>query len=186
MQVFFHTKLSAMNIRRTLPGISKGLFFSLIVLVHLSFCVSTEAQVFMQLERSGRPKAQRIYPGEVIQYRYQGQWYTGEIQEFLPDAGMVVLTRHTLRASDIEALRYRRDWPKPVGRQIMLFGLSWSAWALIGTATDNEPGVDYRWSDAAVTATATGLGLALPAIVKKHRVVEMGKKRRLRILDLNF
>lgn len=175
-----------MNIGHTLPGISKGLFFSLIALAHLSFCASAEAQVFMQVERYGRPRAQRIYSGEVIQYRYQGQWYAGEIQEFRSDVNMIVLTRHTLRVSDIEALRYQRHWPKPVGRQIMLFGASWSAWALIGTATDNQPGIDYRWSDAAVTATATGLGLALPAVVKKYRVVEMGKKRRLRILDLNF
>jgi len=175
-----------MNIRYALPGTYKWLTFSLIIFGQFGFCTLAESQVFMQLERYGRPRAQRIYPGEVIQYRYQGQWYTGEIQEFLPDAGMVVLTRHTLRVSDIEALRYRRDWPKPIGKQIMLFGLSWSAWALIGTATDNEPGLDYRWSDAAVTATATGLGLALPAIVKKYRVVEMDKKRRLRILDLNF
>ncbi|HRF40971.1 MAG TPA: hypothetical protein PK198_19405 [Saprospiraceae bacterium] len=175
-----------MNSRHALPGISKGLIFSFFLLMQLGFCIPVEAQVFMQIERSGRPKAQRIYPGEVIQYRYQGQWYAGEIQELLFDVNMVVLTRHTVRLSDIEALRYQRRWPKPVGSQIALFGLSWSAWALIGTATDNEPGLDYRWSDAAVTATAVGAGLALPALVKKYRIVEMGKKRRLRILDLNF
>lgn len=175
-----------MYLCHTLPGRFKCLAFSLIALWQLVCVTDMEAQVFMQIERYGRPKVQRIYPGEVIQYRYQGLWYAGEIQEFRADVNMVVLTRHTVRLSEIEALRYQRHWPKPVGRQIALFGLSWSAWALIGSATDNEPGIDYRWSDAAVTATATGLGLALPAIVKKYRIVEMGKRRRLRILDLNF
>ncbi len=152
----------------------------------LAGATSANAQKFMQIERMGRVKTQRIYPGEVINYRYKGDWYMGEIQDFRFDLGQVVMHNRYLPVTDIEALRYPRTWPRPVGKQLMLFGASWSGWALVGSATDNIPGIDYRWSDAIVSASAVAAGLALPAVVKKYKVVEMGKRRRLRLMDLTM
>ncbi len=147
---------------------------------------SANAQKFMQIERYGRPRTQRIYPGEVINYRYQGSWYLGEIQDIKYDMGWVVFHNRYVPVAEIEALRYPRNWPRPIGRQLVLFGLSWSAWALVGSATDNEPGIQYRPADAMVTAGAAAAGFALPRVVKKHKVVEMGKRRRLRLMDLTL
>lgn len=152
----------------------------------LAITSAVSAQKLLQIERYGRTKTQRIYIGEVINYRLKGDWYVGEIQDYRFDQGLVVLHNRILPVADIEALRYLRTWPRPIGKQIMLFGASWSAWALIGTATDPEPGIDYRLSDAIVTGSALATGLVLPKLIKKHKVLEMGKRHRLRLLDLTF
>lgn len=144
-----------------------------------------QAQKFMQIERYGRPKTERIYPGQVINYRYQDEWYEGEIVDIHYELGKLELHNRFLAVSDIEALRYPRRAPKGLSRQLMLFGASWSGWALLGSATDNTPGVDYRWSDVAVTASATAIGLALPVIAGKYKVLEMGKRKRLRLMDIS-
>jgi hypothetical protein len=144
------------------------------------------AQQFMQLERYGKPRAQRIYPGEVIQYRYEGDWYEGEIKDFRHDLNWVVLHNRFIPLEEISALRYPRNWPRPIGRQLQLFGISWSGWALIGSATDPTPGIDYRWSDLAVSTTALASGLALPHLVGKFKVVPLGKRRKLRLMDLRM
>jgi len=148
--------------------------------------VALQSQKFIQIERYGRPKTERIYPGQVINYRYQDAWYEGEIINIHYDIGKVELHNRFIALSEIEALRYPRRGAKGLSRQLMLFGASWSGWALIGSATDNIPGVDYRWSDAAVTASSMVLGLALPAIVGKYKVLEMGKRRRLRLMDITI
>ena len=157
-----------------------------LILLSVLMPFGLQSQKFIQIERYGRPKTERIYPGQVINYRYQGEWYEGEILNIHYDLGKLELHNRFLAVADIEALRYPRRAPKGLSQQLMLFGASWSGWALLGSATDNTPGVDYRWSDAAVTASSTALGLALPAVVGKYKVLEMGKRRRLRLMDITI
>lgn len=156
------------------------------MMLSLSSMAVAGAQQFMQLERYGKPRVTRIYPGEVIQYRQEGDWYEGEIMDFRHDFNWVVLHNRYVPLQEISALRYARQWPKPIGRQIQLFGISWSGWALIGSATDPTPGIDYRWSDVAVSATALATGTALPYIIGKYKVIKLGKRRKLRLMDLRM
>jgi hypothetical protein len=49
--------------------------------------------------------------------------------------------------------------------------------------TDGRPETSYRTSDAIVTGSALAVGLLLPKLIS-FRVKKIGKKYRLRLLDL--
>jgi hypothetical protein len=66
--------------------------------------------------------------------------------------------------------------------KMRLFGLSWSGIAFVGTLTDKNPTTNYEWGDAILTGSTYATGFLLPRIFK-YRIVEFGKRKRLRIMD---
>ena len=142
------------------------------------------SQKFLALERYGKAKNIRIPIGTVITYQIrEGQgWYTSEIVDLNFKDSLVIFPRIAMPLKNIVALRYDQNWAKGIGTSLRLFGLSWSGLALMGTLTDKNPDTNYEWSDAIVTGSAYATGFLLPRIFK-HRVVELGKRKRLRIMD---
>lgn len=146
-------------------------------------------QKFLQIEKSGSLRTQKIPVGEVLTYRLEGDetWYTGEIVRLLPEDSIVLFHNRFVQIGEINAFRYARRAPASLSQSLFWFGLGWSALAIVGTATDDvgKLGVpDYRWSDAGVTATSVGTSWLLPRLFK-YRYVRFGHKKRLRILDLD-
>ncbi len=146
-------------------------------------------QKFLQIEKSGSLRTQKIPVGEVLTYRFQGDetWYTGEIVRLLPEDSIVLFHNRFVKVGQIQAFRYARRAPASLGKSLFWFGAAWSALAIVGTATDDvgKLGVpDYRWSDAAISGTAIGTSWLLPRLFK-YRIVRFGHKKRLRILDLD-
>lgn len=142
------------------------------------------SQKFLALERYGKAKNIRIPIGTVITYQIrEGQgWYTSEIVDLNFKDSLVIFPKIAMPLKNIVALRYDQNWAKGIGTSLRLFGLSWSGLALMGTLTDKNPDTNYEWSDAIVTGSAYATGFLLPRIFK-HRVVELGKRKRLRIMD---
>ena len=146
-------------------------------------------QKFLQIEKSGSLRTQKIPVGEVLTYRLEDDetWYTGEIVRLLPEDSIVLFHNRFVGVGQIKAFRYARRAPASLSQSLFWFGLGWSALAIVGTATDDvgKLGVpDYRWSDAAVTGTSVGTSWLLPRLFK-YRYVRFGQKKRLRILDLD-
>lgn len=142
------------------------------------------SQKFLALERYGKAKNIRIPIGTVITYQVrEGQgWYTSEIVDLNFKDSLVIFPRIAMPLKNIVALRYDQNWAKGVGTSLRMFGLSWSGLALMGTLTDKNPDTHYELSDAIVTGSAYATGFLLPRIFK-HRIVELGKRKRLRIMD---
>lgn len=158
----------------------------LIILLHLSLILSGQRNLqFLQLEKVGSMKVTKIPLGSVITYSIKdGQgWYTSEIANFMYNDQLIFMADRTIPLKEITALQYQRTWPKAIGRQLGLFGLSWSGYAFIGTLTDGKPETNYRTSDAIVTGTSLAVGLLLPKLIS-FRVKKIGNKYRLRLLDL--
>ena len=146
-------------------------------------------QKFLQIEKSGSLRTQKIPVGEVLTYRLDGDdtWYTGEIVRLLPEDSIVLFHNRFVEVGQINAFRYARRAPASLSQSLFWFGMGWSALAIVGTATDDvgKLGVpDYRWSDAVVTGTSVGASWLLPRLFK-YRYVRFGHKKRLRILDLD-
>jgi hypothetical protein len=141
----------------------------------------------LQIEKFGSPKTEKIAMGSLMSYMVNddGIWSEGYLRDLRIDQNIIEFDDRFVNLNDITALRYERNWPKQLGTQMALFGLAWSGYALIGTLTDGNPDTSYRWSDAAVTGAAAGIGLSLPLFIG-DRKVQLGKKRRLRMLDLRF
>jgi hypothetical protein len=142
------------------------------------------SQKFLALERYGKIKNIHIPIGTVITYQIrEGQgWYTSEIVDLNFKDSLVIFPKIAMPLKNIVALRYDQNWAKGIGTSLRMFGLSWSGLALMGTLTDKNPSTNYEWSDAIVTGSAYATGFLLPRIFK-HRVVELGKRKRLRIMD---
>lgn len=144
-------------------------------------------QKLLQIEKFGKPKAEKIELGSYMIYQLKNDdiWSQGYIRDLRVDQNMIEFDDRFVKLDDIAALKYERKWPKQFGTQIAIFGLAWSGYALIGTLTDNNPDTNYRWSDAVVTGASVGVGLSLPLIIG-DKTIQLGKRRRLRMLDLTF
>ncbi|MDX1667479.1 MAG: hypothetical protein R3350_09630 [Saprospiraceae bacterium] len=158
----------------------------LIMLVLFLLSPDISAQKVMQIERYGRAKTKKYYPGDRITYQLKnsGQWYTGTIEELLVDDGLIAFSDRYVAADSIAAFRFDKRWAKSLGKQMMYFGAGWSVFAAIGTATDGNDDTRYRLSDAVVSASAVTTGFFLPRLFR-YKTIRFGKRRRIRLLDLN-
>lgn len=148
--------------------------------------LSGQQDRFLALERAGNPVNKRINVGTVITYQVkEGQgWTTAEIVDIDAANGLIVFPTRSIPIASISALRKEVGWSRGVGKALVLFGLNWSALALVGNYTDDNPNTNYRTSDGIVTAAGVTLGLALPRLFRYH-TTRLGEKRRLRPIDLD-
>jgi hypothetical protein len=145
------------------------------------------AQKVLQIEKYGSPKTEKIHIGSVIDYRLEGEenFREGYIEDIRVEDSLIVFGDRYVNVHHIAELRFPRSWGKVVGTSLMIFGGSWSGLALLGYATDGDPETNYSTTDAAVTVVSAGLGYALAKLVR-YRKVRVGKRYRLRLLDLRF
>lgn len=157
--------------------------------IYVVFAGTVFGQKYLQIEKTGSLYTRKIPVGEVLTYRLSDDitWYTGEIVRLLPEDSIVLFHDRFVKLGQIQAFRYARRAPASIGQSLFWFGVGWSAFAIVGTATDDvgKLGVpDYRWSDALVSSTTIGTSWLIPRIFK-YRIIRFGNKKRLRILDLD-
>lgn len=164
----------------------RNLYF-LLICCGVLFSPTIWGQKVMQIETSGSIKTKKIFKGESIEYLLNGAdtWSDGVIEDFNIEQNLVVLGDRYVKVNDIIAIRYYKPGARRMGTQLALFGAAWSAFAAIGTATDGNPDTHYKWSDAIVTGSAMGLGLAYSKLFR-YKKYKFGKRKRLRLLDLTF
>lgn len=163
----------------------KKLYFLLLPL--FLFAQVGHTQKILQIERYGKAKTQKIFIGQPITYQLKDAreygWYTGVIEDYMVDDNLIVFKDRLINIDNIHSLKYERGWPSFAKYTLGTFGLAWSGFALIGTATDGDPTTSYRWSDALVTGTSLLFGLGLPKLFGTKKI-KFGKRKRLRMLDL--
>lgn len=145
------------------------------------------AQKVLQVEKYGRPLAEKIYIGDPITYQLRGEdvFHSSFIEGIKVEDSLLVLSDRYVNVYDISALRYERNWPRATGISLFWFGIGWSGLAAIGTAVDGNDDSRYRWSDAIVSAGSLALSFSIPRLFK-NKTLKIGKRRRLRLLDLRF
>lgn len=143
-------------------------------------------QRLLQIETYGKAKTKKIFIGEQITYAQTGMegWHTSYIEDILPAQGRLALSDRYLVVSNITALRYRSAWPG-VGTSLMTFGTAWAGYALIGYTFDGNPETNFSALDAVVGGTSILAGLAMRRFLK-YKTIKIGKRKRLRLLDLTF
>lgn len=144
-------------------------------------------QKMLLLEKANSPNSRRIYVGDFLQYRIAENdfWSGGEIYDLQLKNQLIVFEDRYVDIQQIESIRFPRSFAKPLGISLMTFGAGWSAFAAVGYNTDGNPDTQYSAGDAIVSATAIGLGFLIPKIFGANKV-KLGKKRRLRIIDVSF
>ena len=146
---------------------------------------SVFAQKILQIEKYGNPKARKYFIGDEITYQLKGEkdWFTETIEDIILSENAVLFTHHLVKIEDIGAIKtYKnRRWSKSLGQNLYLFGGSWVFFSLIG------PLVDWPITKAIyiVPAIAVVTGWLIQKIFKS-KTYKLGKKRKLRLLDLNM
>lgn len=161
--------------------------YLLLIFCGILFPLSLASQKVLQIETAGRVKAKKIFKGEALEYLLTDSdtWIRGVIEDFNVEQNLIIFGDRYVKVDEIAAIRYFKPGAARMGTQLALFGAAWSAFAAIGTATDGNPDTNYRWSDAVVTGTSMGLGLAYARLFR-YKKYKIGKRRNLRLIDLTF
>ncbi|HQU60705.1 MAG: hypothetical protein KDD02_02170 [Phaeodactylibacter sp.] len=145
------------------------------------------AQKVLQLEKYGSARTTKIFIGDPITYKLRGSetFNSGYIENIRLEDSLLVLADRYIHVYDITTLRYERAWPRVAGKSLFWFGSAWSGFAAVGFTFDGDPDTNYRWADAIVTLSSWGLSFAIPKLFG-HKDIRIGKRRRLRLLDMRW
>ncbi len=161
--------------------------YLLVALIVAALALPGKGQKVLQIERYGSPVTQKLFIGDALTYRMEGDelWYDGYIEDILVEEKIVLLGQRYLPLDTIAALRWDRTGPRVIGASLLVFGAGWTGSALIGKLTDGDPDTEYNARDAAIGGTSMLLGLGIPRLFR-YKKIRMGRRFRLRLLDLNF
>lgn len=126
--------------------------------------------------------------GDGLTFRMKGDnfWQSGQITELRPDIQAIVMNERFILINEIEALRLNGSgFLNYAGLALMTFGVSWSAFALVGYATDGDPSTSYGAYDVTISATTIVSGFLLRKLFARKKM-KLNERNRLRIVDLNF
>lgn len=142
-------------------------------------------QKILQMEKYGKAKTKKYYIGDDLIYRIKGDkdWYEGTINDLLVDDNIILFGNRAVRLEEITAIKSVKMARKSrrLGNQLFIFGGSWVFWSLVGTTV----GWELTALTIIVPAVAVGVGFLIKILFKK-RIYKLGKKRRLRMLDLTM
>lgn len=160
----------------------------LLLLCFILFLIPLSAQRVLLLERANQSKSERLMEGDEITFRLRGDkfWQSGNIAELRPDIQAMVINDRFIMLEEIESLRFPGSrFGSGIGLSLITFGAGWSAFALVGYATDGDETTAYSATDMSVTLTTVGTGLLLRQIFSRKKF-KVNDRRRLRIVDLTF
>ena len=164
------------------------MFSLLLVFLFLSCLSSTElyAQKVLQIEKIGRVKTKKIQIGTTIFIKVTGDnktWYETEIMDISVPGNMLVLDLGTYSIDDIIALQTVKQSKSgnSIGYKLMVFG----ALGLLYSPLDLAFGKEYNTNYVIIAGSSIITGLIFRKLMNS-RHYRIGKKYRLRVLDLNF
>jgi hypothetical protein len=145
------------------------------------------AQKLLQLEKSGTLKTVRFYIGQDITFQLRNDdkgWLTRTITDIDVDGGHLVFQNHSLHIDSIAVIRLPRTNAMQIagvalqvgGVNAIIFSLGYSP------IFKNEP---VNWGGVGFGALGIAVGTALRQLFKTKKF-KPRKRKRLRLLDLNF
>lgn len=159
----------------------------LFFLLMLSVLSSGVCQKYVLIERAGTPVTQRISMYEDLTFQLKDDdagWYTRRIYDMDPNGQMIMLGDSWVAIKDISRIKLKRQraianilgGALQVGGISMFMGDVW--YTVQGEPQFSEGGMEFGLLNFAV---GTAIRMTLAPI--KYR---LGKKRRLRVVDLTF
>ena len=151
-------------------------------LLFLTIFGTAFSQKMLVLEKYGRAKTTRIYPGQNLSFKIKDQpgWYERELTDVLPDQKSVVLDLEIVKIADIESLRKRRRAGRFLGFNFLVFSANLAL--ISGVAALRHDEVAPFWLPVGTATTVGGAFLVL----RKWKHIPLGTKYNLRALDLTL
>ncbi len=147
--------------------------------------IPTEAQKVLQMEKRGKIKTKKFQLGEELTFRLKDskEWRTDVMIDIIVKEKLIVFAGGMVKVDDIKKIKSLKNARTAIvtERSLYSFGLSWLLFSLGGTLA-GEPLNDLAWK---VPVTSVGLGFLIRKIFYSRKY-KIGKKRKLRVLDLSF
>ncbi len=154
---------------------------TIVLIILFLFPLQGSCQKILQMEKKVSFKIWRYYPGDLLEFEINGQWFKRQIVDFDLENKYIIFHDGFVKLSDINRLRTQglEVLGKGVATSLFVFGSSWSFFSL----ADWLVGGTLTLSNALVPASSFAIAGLLRLILKtkKHR---LGKRKRLRLLDL--
>jgi hypothetical protein len=143
-------------------------------------------QKFLQMEKYGSLKVKKYYIGDDITYQLTGDkiWYTETIQDLIIEENIILFADHYIKIDDIRTIKSfkSREWSKRTGIQLYAFAGGWVLFSLAGSLTSEW---ELKWDTAIIAGAAILTGFLIQQIFKSKKY-KIGKKRKLRMLDITM
>lgn len=145
------------------------------------------AQKVVQLEKYGQAKTKKFYIGDELTYQLANDdyWRTSVISDINPEEGYLLMDGRLVYLNQIIALRSfkSRGWSRALGKQFLNFSGGWLVFGMADRFIFTGP-QRASWELILIpSAVALALAWIVPKAFK-HRNLKLGKRRRLRLLDL--
>lgn len=147
--------------------------------------IPAHAQKVLQMEKRGKVKTKKYYLGEELTFQLKGgsDWYTDVMIDIKVEEEIIVFSERFVKVGDIKTIKSYKNarFANRAEKGLYSFGAAWLLFSLGGTLA-GEPLNDLTWK---VPAASVGLGFLIKKLfyTRKYRI---GKKRRLRVLDISF
>jgi len=159
--------------------------FTASVVLFLLACTSGLGQIFLQLEVDREVVPLRFAPGDMLVYKSAetgDDWQTRRIERLIADDQIIVFADNWLNIQDLTYVKVRNQPGWVVGKILTTFG---SAWFVFGGIAHLATDYDFTWRDFTIGAVGVGLGWLITKFASS-RTYKLGKKHRLRIVDISF
>jgi len=143
-----------------------------------------QLELFLQLEHTHTDEVVKFYPGDKITFStpdLPDEWQTSRIKQFKPELNLIVFESGYLEPSDIHSIKLKNKRANLFGHLFSKFGTAWVVFGAIAVAQ----GDDISVSQYVIGGVAIALGWLLRKVFGKKKI-KMGKRNRLRIMDIRF
>ena len=145
---------------------------------------TTDAQVVLYLEEMTEIKAIKIYEGSTISIKteIEPRWTNYKIDRLLDKDSVILHETGMIHLTEITHIRRERRWVRALGVAMQRFGYAYLAYGAIA-AVAGEFQMDGNFLAIGIVPIAAGW---LMQKIWRHKIYKIGKKNRLKILDLSF
>lgn len=154
-------------------------------LFFLLFSITASGQKMLLLERAYRAKTTKMYVGQTLQFRLNGAedyWYERTITDILPESNLLLLDNFPVKLDSIAQIKvHRRPIWRISGASLVSLGGTLALAATTGRVLYNDKNLDLP-KLYAISAASLGTGFFLLS----KRKLKLGKKHRLRIVEIKF
>ncbi len=141
------------------------------------------SQKMLLLEKAEKVRPTKFYVGDELTYKLsdaQPTYFTDEITAIFPEENALVLGIQKVKIEDIAALKFRRHFLNGLGKQFVLFGVQLGFYSTVGLLFYKDKSAKKVLAIGGATVVSSVLVLK----IFKNKKVKMGKKYRLRTIEV--
>jgi len=151
---------------------------------HLNAQAEDQKDLILRLEKVNSPKTERFVIGDKVRLLLvTGEWYTGAIEGLNLEEGLIVMPQGLIPVDKVIGFQTQSRYR--LGRMIKYQSLSLGAGILLFSLADPLTGMPYNTLALYVAPGVIIAGFLTDWIIRSS-YKRIGKKWRLRILDLSF